>query len=68
MFYPDYKSVEGDHGAKMSDFWHTELDNKKGLTVVEIINAAYDGELKGYILWVKIQLCQTLIKIMLGQP
>ena len=24
--------------------------------------------LKGYILWEKIQLCQTLIKIMLGQP
>ena len=47
MFYPDYKSVEGDHNATMSDFWHTELDNKKGLTVVEIINAAHDGELKG---------------------
>ena len=47
MFYPDYKSVEGNHGATMSDFWHTELDNKKGLTVVEIINAAHDGELKG---------------------
>ena len=47
MFYPDYKSVEGDHGTTMSDYWHTELDNKKGLTVVEIINAAYDGELKG---------------------
>ena len=47
MFYPDYKSVEGDHQKKMSDYWHTELDDKKGLTVVEIINAAYEGDLKG---------------------
>ena len=45
MFYPDYKSVEGDHQKKMSDYWHTELDDKKGLTVVEIINAAYEGDL-----------------------
>ena len=30
MFYPDYKSVEGEHSNKMSDYWHTELDNKKG--------------------------------------
>ncbi len=47
MFYPDYKSVEGDHSNKMSDYWHTELDNKKGLTVVEIINSAYEGNIKG---------------------
>ena len=47
MFYPDYKSVEGEHGNKMSEFWHSELDNKKGLTVVEIINSAYEGNLKG---------------------
>ena len=47
MFYPDYKSVEGDHSKFMNDYWHTELDDKKGLTVVEIIEAAYEGKLKG---------------------
>ena len=47
MFYPDYKSVEGEHNSVMKNFWDTELDDKKGLTVVEIINSAYQGDLKG---------------------
>ena len=36
MFYHDYKSVEGEHRTIMSDFWHTELENKKGLEEWEL--------------------------------
>ena len=52
MVFPDYKSVEDPEVRAMyEDFWGRELDPKRGLTVVEIMNAAYDGEIKGmYIL------------------
>jgi formate dehydrogenase major subunit len=52
MVFPDYKSVEDpDIRAMYEDFWGTELDPKKGLTVVEIMHAIHDGEIKGmYIL------------------
>ena len=62
MFYPDYKSVD-DHQKKMSDYWHT-LDDKKGLTVVEIINAAYEGDLKGLYIMGENPAMSILIKIM----
>ena len=39
MVYPDYKSVEDAATRdRYQEFWGTELDPKKGLTVVEIIN------------------------------
>src|SRR5215813_13800926 len=48
MFFPDYKSVEDTQIRQMfEDFWGTPLDPKRGLTVVEIMNAAYDGKIKG---------------------
>ena len=52
MVFPDYQSVEDPAIRKMyEDFWGTELDPKRGLTVVEIMNAAYDRKIKGmYIL------------------
>jgi formate dehydrogenase major subunit len=48
MFYPDYKTVT-DPGVRKSyeDLWGTELDPDRGLTVVEIMNAARDGTIKG---------------------
>jgi formate dehydrogenase major subunit len=52
MVFPDYKSVEDPEiRAMYEDFWGTELDPKRGLTVVEIMNAAYEHKIKGmYIL------------------
>jgi len=46
MMYPDYRSVEnGDVRAEMEDFWGRTLDPKKGLTVVEIIDAIHAGKI-----------------------
>ncbi|MBX6328794.1 MAG: formate dehydrogenase subunit alpha [Pseudolabrys sp.] len=52
MFYPDYKSVEAPEViAKYEQAWGTALDRKKGLTVVEIMDAIHAGTIKGmYIL------------------
>ncbi len=52
MFYPDYKSVEDeDNRKRYEDFWGTALDSRRGLTVVEIINAILAGEVRAmYIL------------------
>ena len=48
MFFPDYKSVEDrDIRAKVEAAWGTTLDPKKGLTVVEIMNAVHAGVIKG---------------------
>ena len=48
MFYPDYKAVGGDDiAAKYEELWGVELDRERGLTVVEITNEAYDGNIKG---------------------
>ncbi len=48
IVYPDYRSVEdADARAFFEDFWNAKLDPKRGLTVVEIINAIHDGEIKG---------------------
>ena len=48
MFYPDYKAVGGDDiASKYEDLWGVELDRERGLTVVEITNEAYDGNIKG---------------------
>jgi formate dehydrogenase major subunit len=48
MYYPDYKSVENiDIRGQYENFWGQTLDPKRGLTVVEIIDAIHDGEIKG---------------------
>ena len=47
MVYPDYKSVEDEETRKRyEEFWGTDLDPKRGLTVVEIIDAIHAGEIK----------------------
>ena len=47
MFFPDYKPVtDADTRASYADFWGTELDPERGLTVVEITDAAYDGDIR----------------------
>ena len=48
MFFPDYKSVIDPEIKKWyEDFWGTSLNPKKGLTVVEIIDAVHSGVVKG---------------------
>jgi formate dehydrogenase major subunit len=48
MVYPDYQSVEKEQVRKLFEtFWGQELDPKKGLTVVEIMNAIHAGEIRG---------------------
>ena len=48
MFYPDYQSVEDPEvRAKFEALWQTPLDDKRGLTVVEIMDAVHRGEIKG---------------------
>ena len=47
IVYPDYQSVEDPEAReKFEKFWGAELDPDRGLTVVEIANAAYDGDIK----------------------
>ncbi len=48
MFYPDYQSVENAPvRARFEAAWGTPLDPERGLTVVEILNAAQAGTLRG---------------------
>ncbi|HEX9392746.1 MAG TPA: formate dehydrogenase subunit alpha [Usitatibacteraceae bacterium] len=48
MMFPDYKRVDNPEAhARFEKFWNTKLDPKPGLTVVEIMDAAYDGKIKG---------------------
>jgi len=48
MFFPDYKSVEDPNTrAKYESVWGTTLDPKRGLTVVEIMDAVHRDEIKG---------------------
>src|SRR6266542_2636334 len=48
MFYPDYQSVEDPNvRAKFEGLWQTSLDPKRGLTVVEIMDAVHAGQIKG---------------------
>ena len=48
MFLPDYQSVEdADVRAPIQDLWGSTLDPKRGLTVVEIVNAILAGEIDG---------------------
>ncbi|HYL87566.1 MAG TPA: formate dehydrogenase subunit alpha [Burkholderiales bacterium] len=48
MMYPDYQRVATPEAQKRFEgFWQAKLDPKPGLTVVEIMNAAYDGKIRG---------------------
>jgi len=48
MFFPDYRSVEDPQiRAKVEAAWNTKLDPKKGLTVVEIMDAIHADTIKG---------------------
>jgi formate dehydrogenase major subunit len=48
MFFPDYRSVENpDIRGELEDLWGRALDPKRGLTVVEIIDAIHDDQIKG---------------------
>ena len=47
MYYPDYKKV-ADAQAEFEDYWGVEtLDPEPGLTVVEIMQAAHAGDIRG---------------------
>ena len=48
MVFPDYQRVDNpDAHSRFEKLWDTELDNKPGLTVVEIMHAISDGNLHG---------------------
>jgi len=48
MVFPDYQRVDNAEAlARFETLWGTKLDRKPGLTVVEIMNAAYDGKIRG---------------------
>jgi formate dehydrogenase major subunit len=48
MMYPDYQRVDNPEAAKRFEkFWGPGLDRKPGLTVVEIMNAADEGKIRG---------------------
>ncbi len=47
MMYPDYQRVDNKKAqAWFSDYWGAELDDKPGLTVVEIMHKAAAGEIE----------------------
>ena len=52
MVFPDYQRVDNpDAVRRFEALWGVTLDRKPGLTVVETINAAYEGRIRGmYIL------------------
>src|SRR5262247_1872357 len=48
MVYPDYQRVDNPEAkSRFERLWGLELDPKPGLTVVEIMNAAKKGEIRG---------------------
>jgi formate dehydrogenase major subunit len=48
MFFPDYKAVDAAaQRAKFEAAWGAKLDPKRGLTVVEIMNAVHAGTIRG---------------------
>ena len=48
MMFPDYRRVDNTEASEFfSRYWHTELDPNPGLTVVEIMDKAYEGEIRG---------------------
>ncbi len=48
MMYPDYQRVDNPQAiARFEKFWGRTLDHQPGLTVVEIMDAACDGRIRG---------------------
>jgi formate dehydrogenase major subunit len=48
MVFPDYQRVDSpEANRKFEALWGTKLDMKPGLTVVEIMNAAAEGRIRG---------------------
>jgi formate dehydrogenase major subunit len=48
MMYPDYQKVDDPKAiARFEKLWGQKLDHTPGLTVVEIMDAAYEGRIKG---------------------
>ena len=48
MFFPDYKSVEDAETREFyENLWNAKLDPKRGLTVVEIMDAIHADQIKG---------------------
>ena len=48
MVFPDYQRVDNTQAQeRFESLWGMDLDNRPGLTTVEIINHAYDGNIKG---------------------
>jgi formate dehydrogenase major subunit len=48
MMFPDYQRVDNpDAHQWFEKYWSAKLDNKPGLTVVEIVNGALQGDIKG---------------------
>ncbi len=48
MVFPDYQRVDNPQAhAWFSKYWNAELDNKPGLTVVEIMHAVLEGQIRG---------------------
>jgi formate dehydrogenase major subunit len=48
MVYPDYQSVDSEEVRRLFEaFWGRTLDPKKGLTVVEIMNAIHADQIHG---------------------
>ncbi len=46
--FPDYQAVNDDEArGRFENLWKAELDPNPGLTVVEIMHAAHDGDIKG---------------------
>jgi formate dehydrogenase major subunit len=48
MMFPDYQRVDDPEANKRFEgIWRATLDKKPGLTVVEVMNAAYEGKVRG---------------------
>jgi formate dehydrogenase major subunit len=48
MFYPDYQAVtDPEKQSRFQALWGADLDLERGLTVVEIMDAAHRGEIRG---------------------
>ncbi len=48
MMFPDYRRVDNpEANAFFREYWNTELDQKAGLTVVEIMHNILEGNIKG---------------------
>lgn len=48
MMYPDYQRIANDESRqRFEEIWGVELSSERGLTTVEMMNAAYEHKVKG---------------------